>query len=114
MFKDLLVPLTKTGGDTDAVDLAVALAERLGARLVVLEIVDLPVPTSGPWGVMQEVGLADVYSVLREEGQKNVAAMKARLAKESIRSEVRMVETLAREPEAIAALCAHYADLVVV
>jgi nucleotide-binding universal stress UspA family protein len=114
MFKDLLVPLIGIKGDADAIDLAVSMANKLGARLVVLEIVVLPASMTSPWGVMQEVGLAEVYSTLRAHGQKNVVAMRARLEREPIRSDVRLVETLTEEPERMAALCAHYSDLALV
>jgi nucleotide-binding universal stress UspA family protein len=114
MFKDLLVPLIGIKGDADAIDLAVSMANKLGARLVVLEIVVLPASMTSPWGVMQEVGLAEVYSSLRAHGQKNVVAMRARLEREPIRSDVRLVETLTEEPERMAALCAHYSDLALV
>lgn len=114
MYKDLLVPLMGVDGDNDAVDFAASLAMKLEARLVVLTIVDLPVPTAGPWGVMQEVGLVDVYQTLRKEGEKTVAAMHARLEQEPIRFDVRLVETLTSEPDRIAAIASHYFDLIVV
>ena len=113
MFKDLLVPMTGTPGDDDALNLAIDLATKLDAHLSVLELVNLPMMTTGPWGLMPE-GLVDVYKTLRDHGERNVATRKERLAKEPISSEVRLVESLFVEPYQMAAHVAHYADLSVV
>ena len=113
MFKDLLVPMTGTPGDDDALNLAIDLATKLDAHLSVLELVNLPMMTTGPWGLMPE-GLVDVYKTLRDHGERNVATRKERLAKESVSSEVRLVESLFVEPYQMAAHVAHYADLSVV
>lgn len=114
MFKDLLVPLMGVEGEAEAIDFAASVSGTLGARLLVLEVVVLPVTTTGPWGVMQEVGLVNIYDTLRAQGRKNVDAMRARLEREPVRSDVRLVETLSEQPERMAALCAHYSDLVLV
>ena len=114
MFKDLLVPRTGTLGDTDALDMAIDLASRLDAHLAVMELVNLPVLSAGPWGLMPEVGLIDLYKTLREQGQRNVEGLTSRLQKESISSEARLVESLYEEPFHMAAHCAHYTDLSIV
>lgn len=44
MFKDLMVPITSTAGDTDAIDIAIGLAVSHGSHLRALEIVHLPMP----------------------------------------------------------------------
>lgn len=114
MLKDVLVPLIGVADDANAVDFAAALCRHAGARLGVLEIVELPVPTSGPWGVMQELGLVDVYKALREQGGQHARDMRLRLAREPIASNVRVIETLSVDPERMAALSGRYADLIVV
>lgn len=114
MFKDLLVPQTGTPGDTDALDMGIDLASRLDAHLAVMELVNLPILSAGPWGLMPEVGLVDLYNTLREQGQRNVQQLRHRMERETISSEVRLVESLYEEPFHVAAHCAHYADLSIV
>ena len=114
MFKDLLVPQTGTPGDTDALDMGIDLASRLDAHLAVMELVNLPILSAGPWGLMPEVGLVDLYNTLREQGQSNVQQLRHRMERETISSEVRLVESLYEEPFHVAAHCAHYADLSIV
>ncbi len=113
MYKDLVIPITGTPGDMDALNIAIDLAASYNAHLTVLEMVNLPTPMLGPWGMVPDVAMSDVYSKLRSQAEINVASLKSRLGKESISFEVRMVETLV-EPAGMAAHRAHYADLAVV
>ena len=114
MFKDLLVPMTASAGDMDALNVALDLAASQGAHLSVLELVNLPLPLASPWGLMPDITAMEAYAPLRELGEHNVAKLKARLAKETVSNEVRLVESLFVEPARMAAHCAHYADLTVV
>jgi nucleotide-binding universal stress UspA family protein len=114
MIKDILVPQTGTPADADALAMGIDLASRFDAHLAVLELVNLPMLSAGPWGLMPEVGLVDLYKTLRDQGERNVVKLRARMEKESISSEVRLVESLYEEPFHMAAHCAHYADLSVV
>ncbi len=114
MFKDLIVPVTATSGDDDAINIGIALAGSFGARLTVLEMVNLPMPLASPWGLTPEMAMADVYSRLRAQGEINVGRLKAKLGKEAIQSDVRLVEAMFAEPAQVAAHHAHYADLAVV
>ena len=113
MFKDLLVPMTGAPGDIDALTMAIDLASKLDAHLSILELVNLPMMETGPWGLMPQ-DLVDTYKTLREQGERNVATLRARMAKEQVSSEVRIVESLFVEPYQMAAHCAHYADLTIV
>ena len=113
MFKDILVPLTGTPGDADAIRAALALASAFDAHVAMLEMINLPMLSSGPWGLMPDVGLVDIYRELRSRGARNVAELKAQLANEPVPTEVRLVESLYQEPHRVAAHCAHYADLAV-
>jgi nucleotide-binding universal stress UspA family protein len=113
MFKDLVVPVTVTPGDADAINVAIDLAAHFGARLAILEMVNLPMPTASPWG-LQDVAIGDVYSRLRAQGEVNVAKRKAQLANANVQVDVRLVESLYAESARMAAHCAHYADLAVV
>jgi len=114
MFKDLVLPITATPGDNDALNAGIALANAFGARLTVLEMVNLPVSLASPWGLTPEVAMADVYTRLRAQGEIDVARLKDRLGKETIQSEVRLVEAMFAEPAQVAAHHAHYADMAVV
>jgi nucleotide-binding universal stress UspA family protein len=113
MFKDLLVPMTGTPGDTDALNMAIDLATQLDAHLSILELVNLPMLTTGPWGLIPG-DMVDLYKTLRQQGERNVAALKVRMEKEPVSSEIRIVESLFVEPYQMAAHCAHYADLTIV
>lgn len=114
MFKDLLVPMTASAGDVDALNVALDLAASQGAHLSVLELVGLPMPLASPWGLMPDVAIAEAYDPLREQGERNVAKLKARLEREPVSTEVRLVESLLVEPARMAAHHAHYADLTIV
>jgi nucleotide-binding universal stress UspA family protein len=114
MIRSIVVPNTATVGDEDALNAAIDLATDLGAHLLVLEIVNLPVPATGSWGFMPDAAMSDVYQRLRTKAEDNVARLRAKLEPEPLSSEVRAVEALFVEPYRMAANCAHAADLVVV
>ena len=113
MFRDLVVPITGTSGDTDALDVAIDLATSLDAHLMVLEMVHLPVPMNGPWGLLPDVVMADIHATLRRRAANNVAALRLRLDRETIAAEVRAIECMSGSQQS-AASCARCADLVVV
>lgn len=113
MIKDLLIPTTATAGDGDAIAAGIVLAGAFEARLTVLELVSLPVPAANPWSLSPDPGMSDVYSRLRAQGEINVGRLRSRLDKESIASEVRLVEAAFHEPARVAAHHAHYADLAI-
>jgi nucleotide-binding universal stress UspA family protein len=114
MIKDLVVPITDTAGDANAVAVAIALATQENAHLAVLEFVNLPMPPTGPWG-SGELGLGDLYNKFRDEAEKDAALWRERLSREaiSLSSEVRVIESLFTESSDLAALHARYADLAV-
>ena len=113
MVKDLVVPITNTAGDGNALAAGIALAERLDAHLSVLEIVNLPVPATSPWGLMPDLATSEIYNTLRAKAEREAAAWRELLAGESISSEVRVTDSLFVEPPRSAALHARYADLAV-
>lgn len=113
MYQDLVVPVTGTPGDDAALQAAVALALATGARLTVLEMLDLPMPSSNPWGLMPDIALGDVYSRQRAQGEVDVERRRAQLAGSGVDFEVLLVEALFSGPPREAARMAHAADLVV-
>lgn len=114
MYKDLLLPITATAGDNDALDAGIALAGAFGARLTVLEMVSVPTPVGEPWGLIPDVTLANAYDRLRAQGEINIGRLRTRLESTAIANEVRLVEAVFSAPESIAAHHAHYADLCIV
>lgn len=115
MFKDIVIPITGTSGDSYALNMALDLALAHEAHLTVMEMVNLPMPVAeGPWGLIPDLSVGDLYQQLREQGKTNVVALKRRLEKETVSTEVRMVEALFSDPSQLAAHCAHYADLTVI
>ncbi len=114
MFKDIILPITGAAADAHALNMALDLARAYGAHVRVLEMVNLPLPVTGPWGLMPDASMADVYRQLREQGEANVAVLKNRLKDEAVSTEVRLVQSFFSEPSKLAAHCAHLADLSVV
>lgn len=113
MVKDLVIPITNTAGDSNALAAAIAIAGRHNAHLSVLEIINLPVPATSPWGLMPDLATSEVYNTLRTKAERNATAWRERLSGESISSEVRVTESLFVEPPRSAALHARYSDLAV-
>jgi nucleotide-binding universal stress UspA family protein len=111
MIRDLMLPMTATAGDDNALAAAIALAGDLDAHLAVIEPVNLPMPYPNPWGLMPDAAMAGVYSTLRDQGEVNAARLRQRLERESISAEVRIVESLLPDPARSLALHARYADL---
>lgn len=113
MYKDVVVPITGTQGDKFAINVALDIAVAHEARLTVLEVVNLPMPATGPFALLTDMGMTDVYRELHAQGQRNVQAWQVALGGEQVPHEVRLVEALLTEPAQLAAHHAHYADIVV-
>ncbi|MBB1471926.1 universal stress protein [Luteimonas sp. MC1782] len=114
MPRSLYVPVTATPGDEAAITAALALARRFDAQLTILEIVNLPMPTANPWGLMPDIAIGDVHDRLRAQGQANAASRRAALAGHGVQVEVRVVEALFSDPPRVSVDMAHNADLAVV
>lgn len=114
MYKDLILPITTTPADVDAMNVGLEIARAFAARLTVLEVVNMPMPAGNPWGLIPDFPTSEVYSKLRAQAEVNATRLRTRLAKEEVPSEVRIVESMVSEPGRVTAHHAHYADLVVV
>jgi hypothetical protein len=112
MIKDVMVPITNTAGDANALASAIALATHADARLNVLEFVNLPLPPPGPWG-SGDFQLGGIYTKCRIEAEADAVAWRHRLAKESILSEVRVIECVFTDSANQASRHAHCSDLIV-
>ncbi len=113
MIRELLLPITETSGDANALSAASLLASRMEAHLCVLVTVNLPLPMPGSWGVVPDVAMANVHDELRQKARDRAASVTQQLAAAGISFEVRIVEALFREPHRTAALHARYSDLAV-
>ncbi|MFC5577929.1 hypothetical protein ACFPOA_07900 [Lysobacter niabensis] len=111
MIHDLMLPITGTTGDDNAVTAAISLAANYGAHVSVVQSVILPLPIPGPWGITPDLMLSEMYAELRAEATKQEVSLRNRLDKESISWEVRVDETKFVEPPSAMALQARYADL---
>jgi len=112
MIKDVILPITNTAGDANALAAAIALATHAGAHLNVLEFVNLPLAPSSPWG-SGEFELGAIYKTCRIEAEGDAVAWRECLAKESISSEVRVIESIFTESAGLAAKHAYCSDLIV-
>ena len=112
MIQDLLLPITQTVGDASALTAAVALARATGARLSVVQPVDLPLPTPSPWGTTPEIILDGMREELRGLAREHAGHLRERLAGEDIAWDVRVEEALFVEPPRALARQARHADLV--
>ena len=112
MFKDLIVPVTNTPGDANAIAAATALAIHANAHLALLEFANLPILPVGPWG-SGEIGIGEIYGQIRDEAEHDAAAWRERLSREviSLSFEVRVVESIADGSSNLAALHARCSDL---
>jgi nucleotide-binding universal stress UspA family protein len=111
MIQDLVLPVTGTAGDTQALDAAIALAGALDARLAVLHLLNLPNPALGPLGLAPDYLYSDLYVKLREAANDAAGRVEQRLRREGIGGEVRVVETFASDPPYPLQMHARYADL---
>lgn len=112
MIQDLLVPITQTDGDDNALAAAVTLARAFGAHLSVAQPVDLPMPTPSPWGATPEFFLDQVHDQVRAEARQRADVLRASLAGEDVDSEVRVEDALFIDPAHALARRARNADLV--
>jgi nucleotide-binding universal stress UspA family protein len=112
MIRDVIFPITNTPGDANAFAAAVALSIQAEAHLDVLEFVDLPFPPTGPWS-SEKVGLGEIYAKCRIEAETDAVAWRHRLAKEPIKSEVRVIESTRAESADLAARHVRCSDIAV-
>ena len=61
MLRDLLLPLTGTAGDPDALSFAIDLAAAHRAHLTVAVPLDLPLPLVTPWGLTPEAMMVEQF-----------------------------------------------------
>jgi nucleotide-binding universal stress UspA family protein len=113
MIQDLMLPITETAGDANALSAAIALADAQGAHLSVVVPLNLPMAFPGPWGITPDPMLDRIHAELRDAAASKASQLRSQLAKESISWEVRVGEAQFVEPPRAMARQARYADLCV-
>lgn len=113
MIHDLMLPITGTPGDANAISAGAALASTLGAHLAVVQPISLPLPVPGPWGVAPDELLGQFYAQLRTEAAQKAEQVRARLAKEPASWEVRVDDSVLVDAPRSMARQARYSDLAI-
>lgn len=114
MIQDLLLPVTGTAGDENAIAAAAAFASAYSAHLAVVQPVDLPLPVSGPFGIAPDFNLNALHAQLRNEADAKAERLRSRLEREAISWEVRVSDARLVDPPRAMAREARYADLTIV
>ncbi len=105
------MPLTGAAGDEAALDMAIAMAAQAQAHLSVLVPVNLPTLLVGQWGALPDTVIAGIYDEVRAQAQAQVERLRARLGRETVSSEVRLLEAVSADPSLAVAMQARHADL---
>lgn len=111
MIRDLMLAITGSAGDANALSAATALAEHLDAHLSVVEPVDLPLPSPSPWGITPDAMLDQLHKELRDAAEARAAAWRAQLERSNARHDVRVAEALFERPPELLARQARHVDL---
>lgn len=119
MIKNVLVPYVNKHTEAGPLSAALALCEHFQAQLALLIAVDTPMPIASEWVPIS----GDIYMKLRAEMLASVQPlaekMRQRFSDQRLRyghvqTDVRVVECVLMAPSPLAAMHAHYADLIVV
>lgn len=100
MIRDILLPVTGTSGDVNAMAAAVSLASAHRAHLTVAHALQLPLP-AGPWGLGVMGGLDDLHQEMRDRAEQEASELRERLAREEVPSEVRVVAGFAERGQLV-------------
>ena len=93
MLRDLLLPLTGTAGEPDALSFAIDLAAAHRAHLTVAVPLDLPLTLVTPWGLTPGCnGGGACIPRLREDAEARAASVRERLDREDLSWDVRVDE----------------------
>lgn len=110
MLKDILLPITGSGDDA-AIQYALGLAETGNTHLVVLVIVQIPLPIASEFGAMPSAFYAELCDAARARGQPLAQTVRERLRLATCSWEVRTTEVLSPWGTRGAAAHARLADL---
>jgi nucleotide-binding universal stress UspA family protein len=113
MIQDLMLCVTGTAGDDNALAAAIALASACDAQLSVVQPVDEPLPFVGPLGT-PAYDYGALRAELRDEADANAERLRAKLAHQSISWQVRLNDVRLADPPRAMARDARYSDLALV
>lgn len=113
MYRDLILPITDTTGDANALSAAIALAAHQQAHLSVMQPLHPPMPVIGDWGVVQVPTAVEIQQAIRAEGEAKLTRLRSRLDRESIAWELRANESIVVDPVRAMVRHARYADLAI-
>ena len=113
MLRDILLPVTGSSGEENAIVAAIALASEYDAHLCLAVPLSVPIPVAGPW-CASDLMLDEMLTLVRAEADSRASRLRDRLGKESISWEVRIADTGFSESTHVLARQARYADLNIV
>lgn len=114
MIKDVLVAMTRTEGDANALAAAIDLATAEGAHLAVLVTVALPVMIPSEWGTYPADLYGAAYDAARSEGEDAAVRLRAQTVNAAVPVEVRVAESQFQTARHTVAVHARHADLTVI
>lgn len=115
MYRDIAIAMMGSDGDERALEFGIALAEHFDAKLLPMQVVELPQPTYNAWEIMTDPRIEKVHDKLRHKAQEMADRAHAKISQSQVSSsEVCLVEALYQTAwEAVAKEC-FAADLIVV
>lgn len=114
MYKDLLLVVTREGGDEAALAAAQSLAAHARAHLAALVVVEMPLPVPSEWGSFPAAALGGAADELRQAAREVAGKLRTRFASQDVSTEVRLVDAVFMPLPPTAALHARHADLALV
>jgi nucleotide-binding universal stress UspA family protein len=111
MFKDLFVPATGAPGEEDAITSALALAAHDQGHVAVMVAVETP--RALVWETYPANYYRQLHDEARSQAERQADALRQRLAREEVPSDVRVVDAVLMQPTRVAAVQAAHADLAV-
>jgi len=114
MYRDVMLAITQTPGDEQALQAATGLCRALDARLSVSVPFDLPMATAAVYGATPIV-LETSFNEMREEAAQHVARIRSQLQDvPDLRFDVHLAEAQVYASKGLLALEARYHDVVLI
>jgi len=113
MLKNILVPLTDSARDNDALSAAIKLAQGYDAQVRAVEICDLHPPLDGPWDLIPAQAITAAEAAVRSQASGRAEKVRGHVAKHAAHVSVEVWEANTDSPAALAAYLAQAADICV-
>jgi nucleotide-binding universal stress UspA family protein len=114
MLKDLFFPVTGASSDDATLAVAEQIAKLYGARLIISVPAAVPTALAAPWGFAPGPVLAEVLEEVEIHATNRAEALRQRMAKSEVVSDVRVDRTRLFDPPEALTIQARYADLSVI